>query len=65
MRYIMEGQMSDFVSIAEVQRLLKISRSTVNRLIDRGEMRRVHIGRAVRIPSEDIEAFVQRVRAAQ
>jgi excisionase family DNA binding protein len=55
--------MINLVSISEAQRLLNISRATVNRLLDRGEFRRVHIGRMVRIPSEDIEAFVQRVQS--
>jgi excisionase family DNA binding protein len=54
--------MNTLISISEVQRLLNVSRATVNRLLDRGELRRVHIGRAVRIPSEDVQAFVQRLR---
>lgn len=57
--------MTTLISIAEVQQLLNVSRATVNRLLDRGELRRVHIGRAVRILSEDVEAFVQRIRAAE
>ena len=52
--------MNNLISIAEVQRLLNISRATVNRLFERGELRRVHIGRAVQVPSEDVEALVQR-----
>jgi excisionase family DNA binding protein len=54
--------MNTLISISEVQRVLNVSRATVNRLLDRGELRRVHIGRAVRIPSEDVQAFVQRLR---
>lgn len=57
--------MSILVSISDVEQQLNISRATVNRLLDRGELRRIHIGRAVRIPSEDVEAFVQRLRAAE
>jgi excisionase family DNA binding protein len=52
------------LSILEVQGLLRVSRSTVVRLLDSGELRRVHIGRAVRIPSEDVEAFVRRLQSA-
>jgi excisionase family DNA binding protein len=55
--------MYTLISISEVQRLLNVSRATVNRLFDRGELRRVHIGRAVRIPSEDVEAFMQRLHS--
>ena len=56
--------MNILISISKVQRLLNVSRATVNRLLDRGEMRRVHIGRSVRIPMEDVEAYVQRIRSA-
>jgi len=56
--------MNILISISEVQRLLNVSRATVNRLLDRGEMRRAHIGRSVRIPMEDVEAYVQRIRSA-
>lgn len=56
--------MTALVSISEVQRQLNVSRSTVNRLIERGEIGSVHIGRAVRIPSEDVDAFVRRLQSA-
>jgi excisionase family DNA binding protein len=56
--------MNTLISIAEVQSLLNVSRATVNRLFERGELRRVHIGRAVRIPAEDVEALVQRGRGS-
>jgi excisionase family DNA binding protein len=54
--------MNSLISISDVQRLLNVSRSTVTRLIERGEFRCVHIGRAVRIPLEDVEAFVLRLQ---
>jgi len=57
--------MNTLISISEVQRLLNVSRSRVNRLLERGELRRVHIGRAVRIPSEEVEALVQRLRTEE
>jgi excisionase family DNA binding protein len=56
--------MISLISISEVQRLLNVSRATVNRLMNRGELRRFHIGRAVRIPAEDVEALIQRLRSA-
>lgn len=56
--------MNTLISIDEVQRTLNVSRATVNRLLDRGELRRIHIGRAVRIPSEDVDAFVRRLQSA-
>jgi excisionase family DNA binding protein len=57
--------MTALISISDVQQLLDVSRSTVNRLLDRGELRRVHIGRAVRIPAEDVDAFVHRLQIGE
>ena len=57
--------MNTLISIFEFQQMLNISRSTVYRLIERGEIGCVRIGRAVRIPSEDVDAFIQRLRAAE
>jgi excisionase family DNA binding protein len=56
--------MSTLLSISDVQRLLNVSRSTVYRLIERGELGCVHIGRAVRIPAEGVEEFMQRIGLA-
>ena len=53
--------MPALISISDVQHRLNVSRSTVYRLMDRGEIRRMNIGRSVRIPSEDVDAFVQRL----
>lgn len=52
--------MRNLISISEVQERLHVCRSTVCRLIARGEISSVNIGRIVRIPSEDIDAFLQR-----
>lgn len=56
--------MNTLLSISEAQQRLSVSRSTINRLISKGEITCIHIGRSVRIPAEDIEAFVQRLRSA-
>jgi excisionase family DNA binding protein len=53
--------MTNLISIAEAQSRLSLSRSTINRMLDRGDIRRLHFGRAVRIPAEDIEALLQSV----
>ena len=42
------------MTIAEVQRELAVSRATVYRLRNRGDLRLVNIGRAARVPSEDV-----------
>jgi excisionase family DNA binding protein len=55
--------MGALISISEFQQLVNVSRSTVYRLIEKGEIGCVHIGRSVRIPVEDVSAFLKRVRA--
>jgi excisionase family DNA binding protein len=54
--------MTALISISEIQQMLKVSRSTVYRLINRGEIGCVHIGRIVRIPASDVDAYLQRLR---
>lgn len=56
--------MTNLITISEAGDRLHLSRSTINRMLDAGAMRRIRFGRAVRIPSEDVEAFVQRLQSA-
>jgi putative molybdopterin biosynthesis protein len=44
----------------EVARLAQVSRETVYREIDRGELRAVHIGRQLRISPVDLDQYLQR-----
>ena len=46
------------VSIADAARLLNVSRPTIYILIERGQLRRARIGKAVRIPLADIHALL-------
>jgi len=57
--------MPALLTIAEFQQVYNVSRSTVYRLADREEIRFVHIGRAVRIPREDAEAWYSRLMGAE
>lgn len=50
--------MPRLMTIAEVQRQLAVSRATVYRLRDQGTIRLVNIGRAARVPSEDVESYL-------
>ena len=52
------------VSIAGAAELLSLSRSTIYELIWRGELSPIHIGRSVRLPTEQLEAFVNRYSSA-
>ena len=50
-----------FLTVPEVARLLRISRATLYRIFDRGELRRVKVGqRRVAIPVADVEAYIAR-----
>lgn len=46
------------MTIAEAQRELAVSRATIYRLRDHGTLRLVNIGRAARVPREDIENYL-------
>jgi excisionase family DNA binding protein len=44
----------------EAAGVLKVSTRTIDRLLDRGALRAVRIGRSVRIPKTELERFVMR-----
>jgi excisionase family DNA binding protein len=46
----METTMQNLLSLRDFQEKYRVSRSTIYRLIGKGELTVVHIGRAVRIP---------------
>ena len=48
------------LSRRQVADTLSVSISTVNRLLQRGELRGVHVGRSVRISEVEVEAFLMR-----
>lgn len=48
------------LSRRQVAETLSVSISTVNRLLQRGELRGFHVGRSVRIPESEVEAFLMR-----
>lgn len=49
--------MKTLISIADCQEMMGVSRSTVYRLVERGQLSFVHIGRAVRIRRAEAEAL--------
>lgn len=48
------------LTIREAQTCLRVSRATIYNLVARGELRRVHLGKAVRIPLVEVEALIAR-----
>jgi len=53
------------LTITEAGRLLAVGRTTVYELIGRGDLPVVHIGRACRVPVAALEAYVDRLQAAE
>ena len=51
------------VSVEQAAGLLGIGRTTLYELIRRGDVRPIRIGRCVRIPRRELEAFVERLIA--
>ncbi|MDA2929332.1 helix-turn-helix domain-containing protein [Acidobacteria bacterium AH-259-O06] len=52
--------MNTFYRTHEVGRILKLSESSIYRLIHSGELQVIRIGRTIRIRAEDLEAFLRR-----
>jgi len=50
------------LTVADAARLLGIGRTTTYELIAAGELDVVHIGRSARVPTTEIDAFVERLR---
>ncbi len=60
-----EPQPQLLLTIRQVQKTLKLSRSMVYLLIKRGELRAIHIGKAVRVKQSEIRRFVQTREAVE
>jgi excisionase family DNA binding protein len=52
----------EMMTIDEVAAVLKVDRSTVSRLILRGEMKAAHFGRSVRVMKRDLVEFIEQSR---
>lgn len=50
------------LTITQAASLLGVSRTTAYELIAEGRLEVVHIGRCARVPADDVEEFVQRLR---
>ena len=49
----------DVLTIPELQKVLRIGRSTAYRLIQTSELRCIRIGRSIRIPKEYVVEFIE------
>ena len=50
------------LTLDEVKQRLHVGLTTVKEAINRGELRAVHLGRAVRVHSEDLAAYMDQLR---
>jgi excisionase family DNA binding protein len=53
-----EAKISHFLTMSDVAGELRISIKTVSRLLKRGDLKGIHIGRSVRIARGDLERFL-------
>ena len=53
------------LTVVEAARLLSVGRTTIYELIERGELRTVHIGRASRVPVTAVNDYVARLLAIE
>ncbi|WP_298253872.1 helix-turn-helix domain-containing protein [uncultured Arthrobacter sp.] len=51
-----------FLTVAEVAGMMRVSKMTVYRLVHAGELPAVQFGRSYRVPESAVEDFVRRAR---
>jgi excisionase family DNA binding protein len=51
--------MGDFLTVAEVAKVLRVSNMTVYRLIKAGEMHAFRVGRGYRLKEDDVRRYLQ------
>ena len=57
--------MQALLRIVDCEQRLGLGRTKIYELIALGDLRAVHIGRAVRIPASEVERFVAKLQAEQ
>lgn len=60
-----DGEVDPYLlTLDEVKQRLNVGLTTVKEAINRGELRSVHLGRAVRVHSDDLAAYMDQLRKA-
>ena len=57
--------MTQLVKIAELSNQLNVSRSTLEREIDRGNLNALKVGASIRISSEEVERYISSLPLAK
>lgn len=53
------GERLRYLTVAEVAELMRVSRMTVYRLVNRGELPAVRVGRSFRVPQDALDAYLR------
>lgn len=54
-----EPGMARLLTVAEVASIMRVSRMTVYRLIRRGQLKAIRVGRNYRVTEEDLKAYLE------
>ena len=54
----------EFLTVADIARILKLNQQTVRNWIDQGTLPALHVGRRVRVRRSDFDELVERGRTA-
>ena len=49
-----------FLTVAEIAAILRVSKMTVYRLIETGDITALRIGRSFRVPEDDVRQYLER-----
>lgn len=52
----------DFLTVAEIARILKLNQQTIRNWIDQGTLPALHVGRRVRVKRSDFDALLEQGR---
>lgn len=54
-----EPELARLLTVAEVASVMRVSRMTVYRLIRRGQLKAIRVGRNYRVREEDLRAYLE------
>lgn len=58
------GQRVRYLTVAEVAEVMRVSRMTVYRLVQRGDLPAVRVGRSYRVPADALDAYLAAAEVA-
>lgn len=58
------GQRVRYLTVAEVAEVMRVSRMTVYRFVQRGDLPAVRVGRSYRVPADALDAYLAAAEVA-